>query len=83
MNNADLSIVSHHDIPVVKSTLGGAMAVAEKLPAESGNALAEISKTAFTDSLTFMAYVSAVLSFLLASLVFYKFRNQTSATTQN
>lgn len=83
MNNADLSIVNHQDVPVVKSTLGGAIAVAEKMPAESGNALAEISKMAFTDSLTFMAYVSAVLSITLAGLVFYKFRNQTSAIAKN
>lgn len=83
MNGADLSIVSHHDIPVVKSTLGGAMAVAEKLPAHSGKVLQDISKTAFTDSLTFMAYVSAILALTLALLVFYKFRNQTSATMRN
>lgn len=83
MSQADLSIVNHQDIPVVKSTLGGAIAVAEKLPAESGNALTEISRAAFTDSLTFMAYVSAVLSITLAGVVFYKFRNQTSATTKN
>jgi MFS transporter, DHA2 family, multidrug resistance protein len=83
MGNADLSIVPQAEIPVVKSTLGGAIAVAEKMPAQSGNALAEISKVAFTDSLTFMAYLSAVLSIVLACLVFYKFRNQTSATARD
>lgn len=83
MNEADLSYLSHADIPVVKSTLGGAIAVAEKMPTESGQLLAEISKNSFTDSLTFMAYVSAALSLALACLVFYKFRNQTSATTKN
>jgi DHA2 family multidrug resistance protein-like MFS transporter len=83
MDDADLSIVEHHDIPVVKSTLGGAISIAEKLPGDSGKMLTEISRSAFTDSLTIMAYVSAILSITLAILVFYKFRNQTSATQRN
>jgi MFS transporter, DHA2 family, multidrug resistance protein len=83
MNNADLSVVSETDIPVVKSTLGGAIAVAETLPAQGEKLLTEISTSAFTDSLTAMAYISAVLSLMLGLIMFYKFHKQASATARN
>jgi len=68
--------ISAADAEAVRGTLGGALAVAEKLPATAQTALVDISRGAFTQSLVVMAVICAVLSFALAYLVILKFRNQ-------
>jgi DHA2 family multidrug resistance protein-like MFS transporter len=78
MNNALPSSVTHENAEIAKSTLGGALAIAKNLPKQLGNAIMEISRDAFTNSLMTMAVISAVLSFVLALVVMYKFRIKAS-----
>jgi DHA2 family multidrug resistance protein-like MFS transporter len=74
MTDAIPSDLSAEDAEAAKSTIGGALAVAEKLPEQMSNMIITTSKEAFTNSLVLMAIVSAVLSLTLALIVFYKFR---------
>jgi len=64
------------DTEAVKSTIGGALAVAGKLKGDAGQTIITISKTAFTNSLVVMAIISALLSLALAALVLYRFRGK-------
>jgi MFS transporter, DHA2 family, multidrug resistance protein len=75
--NMDDSIpagLTRDDAEAARSTLGGALAVAEKLPKETSNLIISMSREAFTHSVMTMAVISAVLSLLLACAVIYKFR---------
>jgi DHA2 family multidrug resistance protein-like MFS transporter len=74
MNDTLPPSVTNEDAEIAKSTLGGALSIAEKLPKQIGNTLMEISRDAFTTSLMTMAVISAVLSLILAFVVIYKFR---------
>jgi MFS transporter, DHA2 family, multidrug resistance protein len=67
-------VVGAADAETASSTLGGALVVAETLPAPVGTLLVEASRAAFTDSLVVMAVISAVLSVALATLVILKFK---------
>ncbi len=51
-----------------RATLGGALAAAERLPGEAGTALLDAARTAFAQSLTLTAIVSAVVVAGLAVL---------------
>ena len=62
------------DALAARSTIGGAVSIAEKLPPQIGVMILNASKEAFTSSLSMMAIISAVLSAGLAILVIYKFR---------
>jgi DHA2 family multidrug resistance protein-like MFS transporter len=54
--------------PEAMATLGGALAVAERLPAEAAQALIFIARAAFTDALQFTALTGSALM-LLASVL--------------
>jgi DHA2 family multidrug resistance protein-like MFS transporter len=62
------------DTLAARSTIGGAISIAEKLPPQVGVTIMDAAKDAFTSSLSMMAIISAVLSALLAVVVLYKFR---------
>ena len=68
--------LTSEDTEAVKSTIGGALTVAEKLEGNLGDVIVAVSKTAFTNSLTVMAIISALLSVMLAVLVLYRFRGK-------
>ena len=68
--------LTSEDTEAVKSTIGGALTVAEKLEGNLGDVIVAVSKTAFTHSLTVMAIISALLSVMLAVLVLYRFRGK-------
>jgi MFS transporter, DHA2 family, multidrug resistance protein len=74
--------VASADAEVAKSTLGGALSVAEKLQGEMGRSILSTSREAFTSSLMTMAVISAVLSLLLAIVVMYKFRLKTKPAVE-
>lgn len=74
MTDAIPSNINAEDSEVAKSTLGGALSIAQKLPDQVGKVIVDVSRNAFTSSLTTMAVISAVLSALLALIVIYKFR---------
>jgi DHA2 family multidrug resistance protein-like MFS transporter len=70
--------ISSTDTETAKNTLGGALAIAEKLPGDLGSTVMQVSRDAFTNSLTTMAVICALLSGLLAVVVIYKFRIKTA-----
>jgi MFS transporter, DHA2 family, multidrug resistance protein len=70
--------INEADAKVARSTLGGALSIAEKLPGHTGQIITEVSREAFTSSLITMAIISAVLSALLALIVIYRFRLKTT-----
>lgn len=72
-------MVTAADATTIRSTLGGALAVADKLPKETSQSLINEAQKAFTTSLEVMALISAILSVLLALLVILKFKESTTS----
>jgi len=77
MRDVSASGLNYEDAEVAKSTLGGALSIAENLPAQSAKLLVDFSRNAFTESLMIMAVISAVLSVVLGFVVMYRFRRTT------
>lgn len=73
MADAIPSSINAEDSEIARSTLGGALSIAQNLPEQVGKMIVENSRIAFTNSLTTMAIICAVLSVLLALIVMYKF----------
>jgi MFS transporter, DHA2 family, multidrug resistance protein len=71
--------MSATDSEAAISTLGGALAVAQKMPAQLQASFVDSSKNAFTSSLVTMAIISAVLSAILAVVIALKFRKKNGA----
>jgi MFS transporter, DHA2 family, multidrug resistance protein len=76
MEDAIPSAVAAQDAEIAKSTMGGAVSIAEKLSGQLGAMLMDTSKEAFTNSLMTMALISAALSAILAVVVIYRFRTK-------
>jgi DHA2 family multidrug resistance protein-like MFS transporter len=71
-------VVTSSDAEAASSTLGGALSVAEKLPAAIGTQMIELSRSAFTMGLVIMAVICGLLSLGLAVLVIIRFRKTSS-----
>jgi DHA2 family multidrug resistance protein-like MFS transporter len=70
--------VNSADVEIATSTLGGALSVAENLPATVGAQLVDVSRNAFTTGLIIMAVICALLSLALAISVILRFRKSSS-----
>jgi DHA2 family multidrug resistance protein-like MFS transporter len=68
------SLVNNSDAEIATDTLGGALSVAETLPAAIGTQMMDVSRNAFTSALIMMAIICAVLSLVLAIGVIVRFR---------
>jgi len=73
--------VSAADVAAARNTLGGAVAVAERLPDFQKNALLETARAGFTEALQLVSLVSAGVVFISAVLAVVLLRNVGDGTS--
>ena len=73
--------VPHAAAEAARDSLGGALAVAERLPGDSGRALIDAAREAFTQGLHLTAVIGAILAVGVAVMVAVKLRDVRGGAT--
>jgi MFS transporter, DHA2 family, multidrug resistance protein len=81
----DMANASHANVPqdvmeAARSTLGGAIAVAERLPADVGARMLESARASFTDAFTIVACVCAFTALAMAVVAVITLRRSAAPT---